>query len=219
MQAASDGRCTTQDEDDAIEAVGGERSALYGEITPLGFRTLAARVQLGESDTFVDLGSGLGRATVQAAREYNVQASFGVEMAPTRHERAEALLDESPDASELAARVHFLCENCAEPTLWGTPDGLLAKVTVVYMGSLMFGSELMASLARLIGSVPSVRAIATLKRFAGGGLPVGFAEASEPLTCETSWTAPLRAAGADVKLKEPGCPVFLYLRCGAKTVT
>ena len=66
----SAGRCTTAQGDAAIEAIGGPESAVYGEITTIGFRTLAGRLKLGSGDTFTDLGSGLGRAVLQAVREF-----------------------------------------------------------------------------------------------------------------------------------------------------
>ena len=62
MRAASDGRCTSEEEDRVIATIGGNKAATYGEITPLGLRALAARLHMSEADTFADLGSGLGRA-------------------------------------------------------------------------------------------------------------------------------------------------------------
>lgn len=211
MQAASDGRCTTAEEDAAIEAVGGERSALYGEITPLGFRALSARLQLGSSDVFADLGSGLGRATVQAVREYSVRLSFGVEMAATRHELAEAALADASDCAAIGERVRLLCADCSDDALWTAPDAPLRDVTVIYMGALMFSADLMRRLARLIEQLPAVRVVASLKRFADGDAPAGFREDLPTETVETSWTAPQRP-GEGAGVKEPGCPVHVYLR-------
>jgi hypothetical protein len=71
-----------------VDSVAGEYASTYGEITPAGFRALARRVGLGAQDVFVDLGSGVGRAVVQAALENGVRRSAGVELAASRHERA-----------------------------------------------------------------------------------------------------------------------------------
>lgn len=57
-RAARDGECLSDLEEAAIHAVGGPHSSAYGEITPVGFRSLVQRLQLGEEDTFADLGSG-----------------------------------------------------------------------------------------------------------------------------------------------------------------
>ena len=75
----------------------------------------------------------------------------------------------------------------------------------------MFGSELMGRLACHIANSGTVRAVATLKRFAAGQ-PVGFREVSSE-TCETSWTVPV-CGDHGVGEKHPGCPVFVYLRDG-----
>jgi hypothetical protein len=209
MTAASEGRCTTAEEDEAIEAIGGERAALYGEITTIGFRTLAARVVLSSTDVFADLGSGLGRAVFQAAREYGVTRSVGVEMAGTRHELAVAALDTMPD---IADRVILVEADCSDASLWLPQEGTLAGVTVIFMGSLMFSEELMGRLARVIEASPTVRAVATLKAFPDGQpIGAGFREEDKGLICETSWTAPLRA-GDNGCIREPGCPVHLYIR-------
>ena len=56
QEAALAGRCTTAEEDAELEGIGGPDAALYGELTPIGFRTLASRLGLRESDVFVDLG-------------------------------------------------------------------------------------------------------------------------------------------------------------------
>ena len=211
-QFAADGRITTQEEDEAIEAVGGERAALYGEITALGFRSLAARLQLASSDSFVDLGSGLGRVVFQAVREHGVARSVGVEMAGSRHELAEAAL--ASENADIADRVALVAADCSDPALWRAPDALLRGITVIYMGSLMFSPELMTRLAQLIESSPSVRAVATLKRFTDDRPPGGFRECSDAEKCETSWTAPTSVGSAHGagNAPDPGCPVFIYTR-------
>jgi len=69
-------------------------SSTYGEITTKGFRELAKRIELYPGDCFLDMGSGVGRAVVQAALEFGCRSSRGVELSATRHERAQkALLD------------------------------------------------------------------------------------------------------------------------------
>jgi hypothetical protein len=57
-----------------------------------GFRALARRIGLSPSDNFLDLGSGVGRTVVQAALEFGCRTSHGVELSPSRHERAQRAL-------------------------------------------------------------------------------------------------------------------------------
>ena len=83
--SASLGRCTTQEEDEAMKAIGGDQAYVYGELTTLGMRALSARLDLCADDFFLDAGSGLGKIVFQAAREFHVRRSIGVEMAQSRH--------------------------------------------------------------------------------------------------------------------------------------
>ena len=71
---------------------GGPRAATYGELTPLGFRQLVARLSLTSEDVFVDCGSGTGRLVLLAAKECGVRRAIGVELSSSRHSIALELL-------------------------------------------------------------------------------------------------------------------------------
>ena len=197
-----------------MEAIGGPDAALYGELTPIGFRKLATSMNLGASDSFVDLGSGLGRLCVQAAKEFNVSQSFGVEYAQSRHELAAELLADEDET--IAQRVTLIQGDCADATLWAS-GGPLDGVTVVFAGSLMFSSELMDRLARAIeSSATPPRIIASLKQWpdegdgGGGGPPRGFRPAEPHVErCESSWVVPRTL---DEAQEEVDSPVYVYVR-------
>ena len=108
-----------------MEAIGGPEAGLYGELTPLGFRALIARLRLGADDTFVDCGSGLSRLVMQAASEFDVHHSIGVEFAASRHELAEELLSRQP--AELAARVALIRADCVRRGSGRTPSAHCIK--------------------------------------------------------------------------------------------
>jgi hypothetical protein len=204
QEAVFAGRCTTADEDAAIEAVGGPDAALYGELTPLGFRALVSHLGgLRATDSFADLGSGLGRLVVQAAKEYGVARACGVEFAASRHELAEEALAQEDES--VVNRVALVEGDCSDPTLWAA-GGPLADATVVYAGSLMFSEELMGKLARLIEASTSARVVASLKQWSAA--PQGWCEQAPAERFETSWTAPqsLKSEG------DAGTPVFVYVR-------
>ena len=189
-----------------MESIGGPEAALYGELTPLGFRALAAHLRLTADDSFVDLGSGLGRLAVQAASEFGVRRAFGVEFAATRHELAVAALER--EAAGVSERVTLLEGDCAAPNLWTAGGPLGDRITVVYAGSLMFSNELMDQLARLIEACPfPLRVVASLKQWASDQAPRGFVEQA-PLYCESSWTAPRELTDE----RDPGTPVYVYAR-------
>ena len=190
-----------------MEAVGGPDAALYGELTPLGFRKLAARIKLVANDSFVDCGSGLGRLCFQAVSEFSCRAACGVEFAASRHELAVEAAAQLPEA--ISSCVKLVEGDCSDAALWAA-DGPLDGTTVVYLGSLMFSAELMDALARRIETCPApLRAICTLKQWIDGNGPRNFREATPPERCESTWTAPQALADRE---REPGSPVFVYLR-------
>lgn len=210
---------------------------MYGEITALGLRKLAARLVISADDVFVEcvaesqissaidslcaltllwsslifgsLGSGRGRACFQAAKEFGCRRAIGVELAQTRHELAETALHEH--FADLAERVTLLQADVADPAIWSPATAPLASVSVVFAGSLMFGDGLMSRLARLIEQCDSVRVVATLKRWPAHDPLRGFIEELPAEVCETSWTAPLQL-GEGIGIKDSGCPVFVYVR-------
>ena len=68
----------------SIIAVGG--NPVYGEISPEGVGILIAALNVTETDTVYDLGSGFGRFLVQTFLEIRVARAVGVELSGKRHE-------------------------------------------------------------------------------------------------------------------------------------
>ena len=191
-----------------VNAVGGENAATYGEITPRGFATLASRMRLDEHAHFADLGSGTGKAVLQAVREFGVASACGIELAASRHGLSQAALLVQPDS--VASRVRFVEGDCAARDAW-REGGPLASTTDVWLCSLLFGPALMERLARRLSADGSrVRQVASLRRFPGG-LP-GFVEEEPPEPCEMSWTAKLLVASTAAEWEHPGALVYLYRR-------
>ena len=219
FSAASQGRFIAKEEEEAISAVGGPRAARYGEITPKGFSTLAARLSLSESDTFADLGSGIGKACSQAVQEFGVRCAVGIELSSTRH--ATAVEERQGLESSIAERVLLECGDCADEAFWSPPKvafcskglckqpgGLLADATVLWICSELYSDELMGRIGeRICGS--NVRAVATLRAFPGG--LDGYERQEPPERCEMSW----RAALMDPRKPDEelaGSPVIIYER-------
>jgi len=208
-RAVRDGMCTSDVEDAAISALGGDFASIYGEITPRGVSTLGTHLGLGPADEFVDCGSGLGRVVVQAAAEFGCRRASGIEYAVSRHELAVAAFGrrDGGDADDLGTRVSFVRGDCADASVW-QENGLDAS-TVAYVSNLLFDQHLNARVKRLLEATPALRAVASLKRFAA---PLaGFREPCEVL-CETSWSAPLVVVGDGGEQPHAGSPVFVYER-------
>jgi hypothetical protein len=199
------GKCCADSDLEAIAKLGGPIANTYGEITADGMESLGKRALLGPSDVFADLGSGCGRAVIQAVEQFDCAAACGIELGRARHEVAMQLYNALPP--ERANLIEFICDDCAAPDAW--QQWPLADATVVYASSLCFGDELMHRLAAQLAASSRVRFVATLRRFdgglGGGFVPIGF----EP--CEMSWTAlALRSEGQRDRWKK--CSVYLYAR-------
>jgi len=204
-RAARDGLCTTDWEDSAVEAVGGPHASTYGEITPRGFSALGHHLSLSQDDTFLDAGSGLGRAVMQAAREFRVRRAFGIELAASRHRMAIKNLEREPE--DVSGRCVLINGDCADPSLW---EEELEQCSVVYVANLLFDARLNSRLKRCLENTPTVRAIASLQGWQHG--LEGFHVPSE-VEVETSWSAPLLVAGgAGAVEPHPGSTVYIYER-------
>lgn len=201
--------CTTSSEEEELARVGGELASGYGELTSQGFRTLANALELGTHDVFVDLGSGLGRAVILAAREFNVCESIGIELAETRHELALAALERETSSLPCAFHVGDVCDEAVWDLLREH------KTSVAFANNVLFGDELQQTLGRRIEDCDTIRAVAVLKPWPNGLR--GFCTLPQTLCVESSWRAPdeLHQVGRP----EMGSPVHLYKRLPSPTAT
>lgn len=126
----------------------------YGEVDPRGIALLLEHLGgLNRSDVFADLGSGLGKVTLQVFLGTDARSCIGVELSRTRHERAADAL------TVLRRRFPELDERFRSRSLDFVHSDILkanlTNATVVWMGSLAFTPELMASVAGvLLDQVP-----------------------------------------------------------------
>ena len=151
-----------------IDASGGH--AAYGELSIRGMRELRPRLDPQQGDVFYDLGSGTGRAVIQAALEWPVERAVGVELAASRNTIGEKALARVADASlrrKVDLRVGDIieCKGCEDASL-------------VYVASLLFDDPFMSRLGQRLSELPKLRRVAVLTRFPESALP-GFVESAE----------------------------------------
>ena len=170
-----------------MKEIGGDFANVYGEITERGFSGLAERIRLTSEDVFVDGGSGQGSVVMQAAREFSVRRSIGVEYAASRHNRAVARLSCQPSSTDIASRVSLIQGDCADVVKWKGEE--LSECTCLYTCNLLFDEALNARLKQCVEACPSIRCVAAYQEWPGG--LEGFAAPYE-VRCETSWS-PLRS--------------------------
>ena len=134
-------------------------SLTYGEIDFWSFADILERIEMSRGDTFVDLGSGTGRALVTAGLLFGplLARVHGVEILQTLHERCEknlhrlsAMLREDDAFAEhacckLSSELGDATNNSTAALDWTVAD-------VVFMNSTLFDDRLMLALSALAGA-------------------------------------------------------------------
>ncbi len=115
-------------------------SATYGEITPQSLAAILKEITITKDDVFYDLGSGVGKVTLQVYLETPVKKSVGVELSHTRTSSAKLVLSRMKDKGLIKddriisfiegdmlkvdisdATIIFMCSTCF-------PDAFLKQV-------------------------------------------------------------------------------------------
>jgi SAM-dependent methyltransferase len=130
-------------------------SSLYGELTPRGAEQLFRYLKPTPQDVFYDLGSGFGKAVLQAAICTSVGKVRGIELLPLRHAAAQRALERAQGEG----LVHAECTlSCGDFMLEGMTDA-----TVIYTCSIGFPSELMDSIADRVAELPPETRLVTVE--------------------------------------------------------
>mmetsp|Transcript_74361 Transcript_74361/g.174537 ORF Transcript_74361/g.174537 Transcript_74361/m.174537 type:complete len:215 (+) Transcript_74361:191-835(+) len=162
-----DGNDIGEKEEDMVDDSGGHYG--YGEATFEGVEQIAAALHLDSESNFVDLGSGIGKMVIQAALQFGVKQSTGVELSPSRHCVAETIRERNVHSDVnwkfLAvqgglARVCFVCDD-----IMTCP---LNSATHIYVASLLFSKEFLVRLGGRLSDLSGLRRVATLQPFPGG---------------------------------------------------
>ncbi len=133
---------------------------LYGEITYSGMEKLVKKLNLGTSDVFYDLGSGVGKLVTYCYLTTPIRKSAGIEMVGDRYHTAmdirrvleyEGLLAQGRTLSFLHANIR---------------EAHFEDATVIYMSSLCFSNELMEELSKRFLTLKSgLRVVSTKPLF------------------------------------------------------
>jgi len=183
----------------------GQRPSTYGEVTPIGVRQIGRAMGMdnftGDSITFMDLGSGVGKFVVQAHLEWPaVVSAHGVELSSTRAARASKAwleLELGGKAAALRSAALALAQDVGGPNQ-AIPKGTVnltqgdlfaadvAEVTHAYVASLCFNDAMLSRIAKKLElDAPKLQALASLRRFQTdlhGFLP------PDRIQAEMSWT-------------------------------
>lgn len=148
----------------------------YGEILFDSLKTVLDELKLTNRDVFYDLGSGVGKVATQAYLTTPIKKSVGVELAKTRHTKAESIRDQLRNKNKLDKnrKLEFQNKNINEVDL--------NDATVVFMCSTCFSDTLMKSIVEKLLKNPNKNLkIITLKQ-----LPT-----NSHFKLEKTWTLPM----------------------------
>ena len=138
-----------------IEKKGG--NATYGEIKYDSLQCILEDLNLTWDDVFYDLGSGVGKVVMQTYLNTPVKKSVGIELSPTRHQRA-------MKAYTLLAQRTTLQENKTLQLLEkNILDVDLSDATVVYMCSTCYPKPLMQKLVEILSKLKKGLRVITFK--------------------------------------------------------
>jgi len=120
-----------------LSATQGPKAWTYGEITFEGVQILKQELGSINDGVFYDLGSGLGRMTLQVFLDWAVRRAVGVELSEHRHRRAVRALEQlEPHIKACSGRtIEFRNENLLQSKM--------NDATVVYLACTCWDADFM----------------------------------------------------------------------------
>lgn len=175
---------TTALDDVALAEASGVDGGTYGECTLGGARSIFHGLELGEGDVFADLGSGVGKLAAQCSLECPVARVVAVELSEARHDRAVKNWRTLVVGEATRDDIQFVNDDLMTVNL--------DDVTHAYVANLCFDDATNLRLGTRLASLPSLKAVATLKKLHG-------------------WT-PTRTIKASMSWCPQGSTVYVYTR-------
>lgn len=171
----------------------------YGEIPQESALQLLSdpMVNLRSEETFLDMGSGLGRLVVDAAVFGGIHRSVGVELSPARHSASCSALREVSAAmpvkrgSGWRAERHESQVDFFQGDIQKIDRDILREANVVYLASLCFRTELLVNIQHeLEQTLPSGARVLTLTAFDKRKAHTSRFKPKGQLAVPMSWSVP-----------------------------
>ncbi len=126
----------------------------YGEVLLDPFRDILAQARPITGETFVDIGSGTGKAVIIAALFFDLQTSYGIELLPRLHQHSSNL---ARKLSNNTCNIHFFQNNFLQHDF--------SDANIIFINATgLFGQTWDKLLAKLEGLKAGVRVIITTKK-------------------------------------------------------
>lgn len=131
----------------------------YGEVLYSSVDKLITTLAMTEQDAFFDLGSGLGKLTIQVFLKSAVKEACGIEIIPELYQHslrvAHKIQNDLPEFYAGQRKLTFL--------LGSFLDISLAQATIVFIGSPCFSQKILYPLGNKINSTSSIHTVLSLR--------------------------------------------------------
>ena len=130
---------------------------LYGEVYYYSVLKLLKQIDYHQDDTFVDIGSGIGKLCFYMYILTDIKNIYGVEINQLRSEIACKAKQSFLKFQQPNNRIlDFRCDNFLELTI--------KEVNIAYVCSTIFSFELLENLGKKLNSINSLRQIISFRR-------------------------------------------------------
>lgn len=123
-------------------------SETYGEILYPSVQKITHTIPFTAHDTFLDIGSGLGKAVIQVFLNTDVKTAMGIEINPELHAIAKRAAQDLPEVS-------FQCADVKNITL--------PPATIVLIGSPCFSPALISEISQKLIANKTVHSIFSMR--------------------------------------------------------
>ena len=130
---------------------------VYGEILNISLKTLLDDLHITPNDVFYDLGSGIGKVTIQAYLDYTFKKAVGIELSPTRYKHSIIAKNELQkiNALDKTRTLEFRNEDITKSNI--------DDATVIFMCATCFPENLMDTLTKKLSMLKPGLKLLTLK--------------------------------------------------------
>lgn len=137
---------------------------VYGELMPKFLSKVFDQCGLNANSCFIDLGSGVGNVSIQAALEYGCE-SYGVEIMENCSELAALQLDQLQTRSKLFGIQPGYCELFHKQSFVNNPrvKEIIDRCDVILCNNFLFTPELNEECVKLFGNLKKGTKIISLK--------------------------------------------------------
>lgn len=144
------------DEEEAVRRIGS--SPVYGEIKPEAVSQLEEYLKLTAHDVFYDLGSGVGKMVVQIYLDTPVKKSVGIELSPTRSNKAQSVKEKLKQQRLLDPKriLEFRTEDIMNSDI--------SDATVIYLASTCLSDEYMKKITDRLAQLKKGLRVLTLRK-------------------------------------------------------